>query len=37
MYNKTDKTMRIAALLPKALREARGRATILPACAETKN
>ena len=29
--------MRLAAFLPKALREARGRAAILPACAEQKN
>jgi hypothetical protein len=28
--------MRLAALLPEALREARGRAAILPACAEHK-
>jgi hypothetical protein len=34
MYNKEHKQMRIVAFLPKARRETRGCAAVLPACAE---
>jgi hypothetical protein len=35
MYKKKHEQMRMIAFLPKAHRETRGRAAILPACAET--
>jgi hypothetical protein len=34
MYKKKHKQMRVIAFLPEAHRETRGRAAILPACAE---